>query len=203
MQPTTNLELELLDKPNKELCEEVYKFFRTIPQGMTAFQIRNFALGDLEYPTPDSKYWQAKLFLYVRLQNIFSMHYDYRKRKARIRIFKAKIEECLDKINGISKEYEKEMLNAKAETYKIEIEENEYALMNITKTVNDIILEMKTFLNIMEELEPQLEFSKDNKEEQEAKFWKLKSQTTPELVKQFPEVFIDPMKRRQQEIGKI
>lgn len=195
MQPITNLELELLDKPNKELCEEVYKFFRTIPQGMTTFQIRNFALGDLEYPTPDSKYWQAKLFLYVRLQNIFSMHYDYRKRKARIRIFKAKIEECLDKINSTSKEYEKEMLDAKAETYKIEIEENEYALMNITKTVNDIILEMKTFLNIMEELEPQLEFSKDNKEEQEAKFWKLKSQTTPELIKQYPEVFIDPMKR--------
>lgn len=199
------IELELLDKTNKELCESVYKFFRTVPQGMSAFQIRNFALGDLEYPTPDSKYWQAKLFLYVRLQNVISIHYDHRKRKARIRISKAKIEECNYKTKGTLEEYEREILNAKAEIYNIEVEENEFALMNIKKTLNDILLEMKIFLNIMAELEPLLEFSTENKEEQEAQYWTRKSFNDPQLKIRFPEVFketIEIQKRPGKRPGK-
>lgn len=189
------IKLDLLDTPNKELCESVYTIFRTIPQGMSKFQIKNFALGDLEYPTSDSKYWQAKLFLYVRLQNIVSLHYEHRKRKARIRISKAKIEECIDKTKNTLKKYEIDLLNAKADIYTIEIEENEFALMNIKKTLDDTLLEMKTFLDIMKELEPQLEFSKNNKEEQEEKFWKLKSKNDPNLLIRFPEVFNNSQKK--------
>jgi len=182
-------ELELLDNSNKELCNEIYKFFKTVPQGMSAFQIKNFVLGDLEFPTPDSKYWQAKLELFIRLQNIISLHYDYRKRKASIRISKAKVEECLDKKNSAIKGYEKELFDAKAERYTIEIEENEFALMNITKTVNDKLLEMQTFWKAMQDLEPLLEFSNENKEEQEETFWNIKAKYTPELRNRFPEVF--------------
>ena len=182
-------ELELLDNSNKELCNEVYSFFKTVPQGMTAFQIKNFVLDDLEFPTPDSKYWQAKLELFIHLQNIISLHYDYRKRKANIRVSKAKIEECSDKKNSAIKGYEKELFDAKAERYTIEIEENEFALMNITKTVNDKLLEMQTFWEAMQNLKSQLEFSNENKEEQEETFWNIKAQYTPELRNRFPEVF--------------
>ena len=171
--------------------------FSTVPQGMTAFQIRNFVLCDLEFPTPDSKYWQAKLELFVRLQNIISMHFDYRKRKTSICLLKAKIEECSDKKNNVIKGYEKEIFNAKAERYAIEIEEHEFALMNITKTVNDKLLEMQTFWETMKELEPVLEFSKENKEEQEETFWKTKSQYTPQLVSKFPEVFEPPVQKSE------
>lgn len=192
------LELELLDKSNKELCNKIYKFFKTVPQGMTAFQINNFVLCNYEYPTPDSKYWQAKLELLVRLQNIITMHYDYRKRKATIRMLKAKIDECSDKRNSTTKSYEKEIFDAKAERYSIEIEENEFALMNITKTVSDKLLEMQTFWEAIQELEPQLEFSNEIKEEQEETFWKTKSQYIPELKLRFPEAFNVP--RREQDI---
>jgi len=201
-------ELELLDNSNKELCNEIYKFFKTVPQGMSAFQIKNFVLGNLEHPTIDSKYWQAKLELFVRLQNIISMHYDYRKRKATIRMLKAKIEECYDKKNCAIKSYEKELFDAKAERYSIEIEENEFALMNIIKTVNDKLLEMQTFWETMQYLEPLLEFSNENKEEMEETFWKTKAEYTPELKLRFPEVFnpsrkeYDELQRQKRKVSK-
>ncbi len=183
------LELELLDKDNKTLCGEVYKFFKTVPQGMTAYQINNFVLCNSDFPTPDSKWWQAKLELFVRLQGIIGMHYDYRKRKARIRWLRAKISECEDKKLTAQKDYEKEMFDARSEQFKIEIEENEFALMNITKQVSDKLAEMRTFWVVMQELEGLIEHSKEDKEQQEDGFWKAKAEYTPELKLRFPEVF--------------
>ena len=181
--------LELLDKDNKKLCEDVYEFFKTVPQGMTAFQIRNFVLCDMEFPTTDSKYWQAKLELFVRLQGVIASHYDHRKRQARIRWLKAKIEECEDKRISAQKDYEKEMQDAKAEQFKIEIEENEFALMNITKQVSEKAAEMRTFRDAMMIFEDQLLYSTEDKEQQESDFWRAKAEINPELKLRFPEVF--------------
>lgn len=181
--------LELLDNDNKRLCEEVYEFFKTVPQGMTAFQISNFVLCNMDFPTVDSKYWQAKLELFVRLQGVVASHYDYRKRRARIRWLKAKIDECFDKKCLAQKDYEKEMQDAKSEQFKIEIEENEFALMNITKQVSEKVAEMRTFRDAMTHLENLLSYSNTDKEPQEAEFWNAKAEINPELKLRFPEVF--------------
>jgi len=184
--------LELLDSDNKKLCAEVYEFFKTVPQGMTAFQISNFVLCNMDFPTMDSKYWQAKIELFVRLQGVVASHYDHRKRKATIRLLKAKIEECKDKKHLALKEYEKEMEDAKAEQFKIEIDENEFALMNITKQVSEKMSEMRTFRDAMNSLEPLLNHSPEDKEQQETDFWKAKAEIDPQLKLRFPEVFNVP-----------
>jgi len=181
--------LELLDSDNKKLCAEVYEFFKSIPQGMTAFQISNFVLCNMDFPTPDSKYWQAKLELFVRLQGVIGSHYDHRKRQANIRLLKAKIEECFDKKCMAQKDYEKEMEDAKAEQFKIEIEENEFALMNITKQVSEKVAEMRTFRDEMNSLKDFLDHSTEDKEQQEEDFWNAKAEINPELKLRFPEVF--------------
>ena len=182
-------ELELLDNSNKELCKEIYEFFKTTPQGMTAYQINNFVLCDMEFPTPDSKYWQAKLELFVRLLDVIGSHYDYRKRQARIRWLKAKIEECKDKKQLVQKIYEKEIEDAKAERFKIEIEENEFALMNITKQVIEKVAEMRIFRDAMIQFEGQLNYSTEDKEQHEDEFWRAKAEFDPKLKLRFPEVF--------------
>lgn len=200
--------LELLDKDNKKLCEEVYEFFKTVPQGMTAFQISNFVLCNMDFPTVDSKYWQAKLELFVRLQGVIASHYDHRKRRARIRWLKAKIEECFDKKCLAQKDYEKEMQDAKSEQFKIEIEENEFALMNITKQVSEKVAEMRTFRDAMTTFETQLNYSNVDKEQQEAEFWNARAEINPELKLRFPEVFkvsrqeYDTIARRNTRAGK-
>ena len=182
---------------NRNLCAEILKHFDTVPQGMTKFQIQKFILSDLDFPTSDSKWWQAKLELWVRMQNIVSMHYDHRKRAAKIKELKATIEELdyNNRINVTDNEYLKEIKTrqneAKAESLQVEIDENEFALVCIQKGVSDKLKEMWAFWDSMTELEKEMEFSKIDKDEQEEDYWTTKAKITPELVNRHPEVFAD------------
>ncbi len=184
-------------KENKELCEEILRHFDTVPQGMTTFQIQKFILSDLDFPTSDSKWWQAKLELWVRMQNIVSMHYDHRKRVAKIKELKATVEE-LDFNTKTSviidedlRKIKKRLNDAKAEALQVEIDENEFALVCIQKGVSDKLKEMWAFWDSMVELEKEMTFSKIDKNEQEEDYWITKAKTTPELVNRYPEVFTD------------
>lgn len=191
-------ELNLVDgNDNRKLCAEIFKMFSTVPQGMTKFQIQKFILSDLDFPTPDSKWWQAKLELWVRMQNIVSMHYDHRKRAAKIKELKATIEE-LDYNNRTNvidnedlKEIKERQNEAKAESLQVEIDENEFALICIQKGVSDKLKEMWSFWDSMTEFEKEMEFSKTDKDEQEENYWITKAKITPELVNRYPEVFVD------------
>ena len=191
-------ELNLVDgTDNKKLCTEILKHFASVPQGMTRFQIQNFILSDLDFPTVDSKFWQAKLELWVRMQNIIAMHYDHRKRSAKIKELKATIDE-LDYNNRINvidnddlKEIKERQNNAKAEALQVEIDENEFALICIQKGVSDKLKEMWAFWDSMVEFEKDMEFSKTDKDEQEENYWVAKAKMTPELVNRHPEVFAD------------
>lgn len=191
-------ELNLVDgKDNKELCVKIFEMFSTVSQGMTDFQIQKFILSDLDFPTPDSKWWQAKLELWVRMQNIVSMHYDHRKRAAKIKELKATIEELdyNNRTNVIDNEDLMEIKGrqneAKAELLQVEIDENEFALVCIQKGVSDKLKEMWAFWDSMTEFEKEMEFSKNDKDEQEENYWITKAKTTPELVNRYPEVFAD------------
>jgi len=182
-------DLDLIDNNNQQMCKEIFKFFSTVPQGMTGYQIKNFVLGNIEYPTYDSKYWQAKLELFVRLQGVISLHYEYRRKLAKIKWYNAKIKECGYNIKNAKQTHEIDINLANIEKYRIDIEEAEFTLLNIKKTVSDKVKEMTVFWKYMEELKLLIKYSTEDKEEQEEDFWWAKSINTPELVKRYPEVF--------------
>lgn len=192
---TEHIELELpaLDlisgKNNNELCKVVFNMFNTVPQGMTSFQIQNFVLSDREFPTADGKWWQAKLELWVRLQNVINMHYDYRKKVAKIKELSARIEENTDIALESDKPYIANKHKAISERLQVTIEENEFALVMIKKNIYDKMKEMQAFWDVMQRLENDMKFSKVDKEEQETAFWTAKSKYDSELLHRFPEVF--------------
>lgn len=182
---------------NKSLCNEVLNMFQTVPQGMTEFQIKNFVLGDLDYPNADSKWWQAKLELWVRMQNIISMHYDFKKRSAIIEEVQASIDELkynienLDEINKSIDIIHSRRDNAKIKKFQVEIEENEFALVCIKKGINDKLKEMKTFWEAMQELRPLMKYGTESKEEQEYDHWLAIAKKTPLMIERHGEVFAD------------
>jgi len=176
---------------NVELCDRVFDFFNTVQQGMSKFQIQHFVLGDMEFPTPDSKWWQAKLELWVRLQNVIQMHYDYRKKVAKKKELTAEIMECAHKGGHALFPFERDKCDAIADRLQIEIEENDFAMISIKKTIGDKLKEMQAFWETMIGLESSLKFSTVDKEEQEKSFWSAKSRTDPRLNQRFPEVFWD------------
>ena len=180
---------------NKELCRAVLDMFKTVPQGMTSFQIRHFVLSNKDFPTVDSKWWQAKLELWVRLQNVIQMHYDHRKRVATIKELKADIMEQTDIASDpCIKDYE--MLRAEAITERllVEVEESEFSLAMIQKGIGDKMKEMETFWRSMQSFEDNMRFSKEDKEEQEVSFWNAKSKYDAELTRRFPEIFTGEQK---------
>jgi len=186
--PDLNL---VIGKDNKELCTAVLDMFETVPQGMTAFQIQNFVLGDKDFPTVDSKWWQAKLELWVRLQNVIQMHYDHRKRVAEIKELRARVMEQEVKIKDtLAKDYEVLKAEAIAERLAVEVEENEFSLVMIQKGIGDKMKEMGTFWSAMQDLKGRMKFSKEDKEEQEMDFWTAKSQYDHELMQRYPETFL-------------
>ena len=190
--PDLNL---VVGKDNKELCTAVLDMFQTVPQGMTAFQIRNFVLSDRDFPTVDSKWWQAKLELWVRLQNVIQMHYDYRKRVAKINELRARVmEQEAGAQNPLAKDYEVMKATAIAERLAVEVEENEFSLAVIQKGIGDKMKEMETFWDAMQSFEGHMQFSKEDVEEQQATFWTAKSKYDAELIRRFPEIFASEQK---------
>lgn len=187
------INLDLIEKSeNKELCEKIIEMFSTVPQGMTSFQIQKFVLGDLEFPTIDSKWWQSKLELWVRMQNIISSHYEYRKKVAKTKELKANIKELeYNNTQSMISEFQVTKNNAIIEFTQVEIEENEFAIVCIKKRINDVLKEMWAFWEAIKELEPKMKFSKEDKEEQEEEFWIEKALNNPELVNRHPEVFTE------------
>ncbi len=192
----TIIELELIEnEDNKKLCESIMKMFSTVPQGMTSFQIQNFVLSDLEFPTIDSKWWQSKLELWVRMQSIIYTHYDYRKKVAKIKELKSDIDE-LEYNNSKLGEDTKSKIQAERNIsiieYKtVEIEENEFNIMYLKKGISDKVKEIISFWEMMKKLEPEMKFSKDDKEEQEKEYWTKKALSDQELVVRHREVFTD------------
>lgn len=182
------------DAKNIELCEAVLDMFQTVPQGMTSFQIQNFVLSDKDFPTADGKWWQAKLELWVRLQNVVQMHYDHRKRSAKIKELEARIMEQREIIDTRKETKEYVILKAEAviERLTVNIEENEFACALIVKGISDKMKEMESFWEAMQVLDEHMMFSKDDKEEQEASFWSAKARYDEELVRRFPELFGGP-----------
>ncbi len=188
------ISLDLIEKKeNKELCEKILKMFSTVPQGITTFQIQKFVLGDLEFPTIDSKWWQAKLELWVRMQNIIVSHYEYRKKIAKIKELNANIDELKYNNSQLDNEIKSKIQTAKNDSIieytQVEVEENEFAIVCIKKRINDILKEMWAFWETMQKLEIKMKFSKENKDEQEEEFWIKKALNTPELINRHGEVF--------------
>lgn len=183
--------LDLVEgKDSKELCEAVFKEFQNVPQGMTKFQIQKFVLGAREFPTVASKYWQSKLELWVRLQSVVQMHFDYRKRAARIKELKALIYEAEERKRTATSGWTVKKWEAVVERHAIEIEENEFAMMVIRKTVVDKLKEMHAFNEVKEQTEEKLGVGAlGDRELSEEEFWAEKAEINAELKLRFPEVF--------------
>lgn len=182
--------LDLVEGEDKELCEAVFREFQNVPQGMTKFQIQKFVLCDREFPTTASKYWQSKLELWVRMLSVVQMHFDYRKRAARIKELKATRSRGFLAVLNLIYQWMMGKWGAVVERYKIEIEENEFAMMVIRKTVVDKLKEMRAFNEVKRQTEERLgDKILSDRELSEEEFWTEKAEINAELKLRFPEVF--------------
>jgi len=133
-------------------------------------------LNDIKHPTPDAKYWQANLERSVMYQNLVMLSYDYRENKADIEIKKVMMDEQIKNDTPLSR--------AKAMKLSVQIERLQTQLVGMKKEAEDQAREIVGWTEIMDKLEPQLEFSSTDQNEHMAKSYPLRFARQKELIRQ-------------------
>ena len=128
----TELDLSRLNPLKQELVENFKKsqVFRT----RTEMEVS--VLNDLKFPSPASKYWQSVREQNVMFTELANLSYEYRKKLVEIKILKRDIENETD-------ELEKELK-------EIELEKENFALIQMEKVAQDRIREIEQWSDIKE-----------------------------------------------------
>jgi hypothetical protein len=111
------------NEEQREKFSKVMDFIAKQPTGMTAHQIHNFVLNDIEYPTAYGKYVQAMFELSNRLNKIVDAYYNLKEEDIALRklardfnsesdylereLIDIKIAKCKLKIHGIEVDLER------------------------------------------------------------------------------------------------
>ena len=140
------------------------------------YLMRVSVLDDVKHPTPDSKYWQANLERTVMFQNLVELSYDYREKEADIKIKEALYDEQIAKNTPLSR--------AKAAKTRIQIERIRTHLVAMKKEADERAREIIGWTEIMDELEPHLEFSTTDQGEHMAKSYPLRFARQKKLIDQ-------------------
>jgi len=128
----TELDLSRLNPLKQELVENFKKsqVFRT----RTEMEVS--VLNDLKFPSPASKYWQSVREQNVMFTELANLSYEYRKKLIEIKILKRDIENETD-------ELQKELKD-------IELEKENFALIQMEKVAQDRIREIEQWSEIKE-----------------------------------------------------
>ncbi len=150
--------LVIIDNSSNQYIESIIdRIFRKMPLGMTKYQIQNFVLNTVDYPTPDSRYWQAKFELWQRIMKLYGLQFDYEETCAKIFYYDARIK----------KDEDDPAEEAKKQLYLVKKARAEFSKVMIKKNAEDTLREIRVFMETIREIEPNMKHSKDEKETQE------------------------------------
>jgi hypothetical protein len=130
------------------------------------YLMRVSVLDDVKHPTADAKYWQANLERSVMYQNLIDMSFNYIEIESDIEIKNALV--------YLRKQEKTPLAFAKTHKLEIQIKRLQARLASMKKEADDRMREIIGWTTIMNELEPLLEFPKDDPEQYMAKSYPLR-----------------------------
>lgn len=130
------------------------------------YLMRVSVLDDVKHPTTDAKYWQSNLERTVMYQNLIELSFDYQEIEADIEIKK--------ELMNIRNSEDTSLSLAKAHKLEIQIKRLEAHLVSMKKEADDRMREIIGWTKIMDELEPLLEFDKNDSSSYMAKSYPLR-----------------------------
>ena len=78
---------EWLGEEHEQMLLSSLEYFKDIDAGMTHFQITHFVLSDKEFPTPASKYFQARKEMFARYTNLVNQYHECQVLEAEAELF--------------------------------------------------------------------------------------------------------------------
>jgi len=177
---------EIIDSEEHKMLQEIKETYKTLPMFRSFFQQKYFVLNDIDFPTPDGKYWQARKEMWVHFEGLVLAYFSRKKEIAKQGFYSAKMRKLQEKLNKHpegSPDYD--ILRAKIEYYNVKRNECEFKIRLIEKEIRERIREIKGWVKIIKELEPQLKYSKEDPEEHQKEFWNAKI----EIEKKIREIY--------------
>ena len=114
-------------------------------------------LNNMKFPTPDAKYWQCILERDIQFQNLVMLSYDVQEELADIEIINAEIDQ-------FNHSHKTKMILAKVKKLKIQIERKQANLTFMEKDAKERLREIVSWSELIEQIEPEMKFSRDNPE---------------------------------------
>jgi hypothetical protein len=165
----------------------------------TEFQIRNFILNEIDWPTDEGKYHQSVRELFARYENLIHLSYQYRVLKNEIEVHELKKEELELDLNlmrpeehNMSSLKKMKMKKRRFELYiekeQIEIDDKKRRLVLLKKQASETMREMEVFIDVVNTLDQFIpdhhrdENGLPDREKSEANFW-ISKQLISEGVK--------------------
>jgi len=170
--------LMVLNDEEQSFVKGMHDIFENMQHAHSEFQIRNFILNDIDFPTDAGKYHQSARELYGRYNNLLQKHYEYRTTLVEIKKYELqlKYKEKEISLNTID-EFQLAMTKLDAEIDQIEIERRQAKLVQLEKEAKDVIREMRVFYDAIQTLMKRIpkEFLNKNgmpdREKSEMEFW--------------------------------
>lgn len=119
-------------------------------------------LNDNEHPTVDSKYWQAIGEQNVHLTELINLSYESKKIEADNDLLTAEIEELEEQLKSCMNSIEIKKLSAKIKRKRVELAQSQFGMTQQQKTAQERLREVKHWDEIIEQLEPNLEFGSED-----------------------------------------
>lgn len=114
----------------------------------TETEMRISVLNDIKFPTPAAKYWQCVREQAVFYENLVTLSFEYRRNMLEQEKLKQKIEKEYDQL-------EKELL-------QVDLEEKQFAQLNMEQIAKDRVREIRLWQKIMAEEAAKADFDKDD-----------------------------------------
>jgi hypothetical protein len=185
------LDLFKQDESKKSLTE-LMDDIKSVPMGMSEFQIDHFVLNGIEYPTDWAKFQQVKLQLHLGIQSLVDMSFQVQEAQARIELNGAEIED-LTLSSASAPNHTTTINNAKAKLKQISIEKNKFKIASIQYTAHEKLREILAFYAIFKSLKEFDRITSEQSAEMEEATWKLRAAYNPEFRNRYgltPEGFI-------------
>lgn len=171
------LDLFKQDKEKKDLAE-LLDNIKSVPLGMSEFQIEHFVLNKIEYPTDWAKFQQVKIQLYLGIQSLADLFFQIQEAQICIELAEAENE-------SLNKEPASKIINAKIRLKEINVEKNKFKIAVTQHTAIEKLKEILKFYGIYKSLKKLDNITNEESKRLEEETWKLRSMYNPEFKNRY------------------
>lgn len=158
--------MELLDEEDKlafnEISTEIREAWDKKQIWRTDFEIEYGVLNSVDFPTPDSKYWQCLKELDAVFDQMMQTYYKFKEKQIEFKMMDVHIKRNKEAMEEIESETDKELFELKNEQLENKKDKISYSLLNLKQQVKDRIREMKQWSKMIKKHSKDVKYDTDN-----------------------------------------